>query len=185
MIEPERPGPGAQIHDTDPFATPESRRNPVRRLRGRLPAAVTLWTATDPGGGPAGLTVSSTLIVDGDPARVLGLLDPDSDLLAAAEAAGRFAVAALGTADRQLADRFAGLLPAPGGLFAGDGWRQTPYGPVPAGAVTWAGCRLDATRPLGWGSLVEGTVEHIDIGAGGTGGPLVHFRGRYRDLADR
>jgi 3-hydroxy-9,10-secoandrosta-1,3,5(10)-triene-9,17-dione monooxygenase reductase component len=185
VIEPERPGPGAQIHDTDPFATPESRRSPVRRLRGRLPAAVTLWTASDPDSGPAGLTVASTLIADGEPARVLGLLDPESDLLAAAEAAGRFAVVPLGTADRQLADRFAGLLPAPGGLFAGGGWRQTPYGPVPAGAATWAGCRLDATRPLGWGSLVEGTVEHIDIGADGTGGPLVHFRGRYRDLADR
>jgi flavin reductase (DIM6/NTAB) family NADH-FMN oxidoreductase RutF len=146
---------------------------------------VTLWTATDPGGGPAGLTVSSTLIADGDPARVLGLLDPEADLFAAAEAAGRFVVVPLGIAHRQLADRFAGLLPAPGGLFAGGDWRETPHGPVLAGATAWAGCRLDATRPLGWGVLVEGTIEHVEIGADEAGGPLVHFRGRYRGLAER
>ncbi|MFD0823065.1 flavin reductase, partial [Micromonospora zhanjiangensis] len=103
------PEPGGQIHHTDPFATPAGQRSPVRRFRGRLPAAVTLWTAP----GPAGLTVSSTLVADGDPARLLGLIDEDSDLWAAASAAGRFAVTPLGPGHRQLADRFAGLFPAP------------------------------------------------------------------------
>ena len=46
--------PGARIHSSDPFATPEQDKSPVRRLRGRLAAAVTLWTTP----GPAGLTVS-------------------------------------------------------------------------------------------------------------------------------
>jgi flavin reductase (DIM6/NTAB) family NADH-FMN oxidoreductase RutF len=180
VIEPQ---PGARIHATDPFAAPERERSPVRRLRGRLPAAVTLWTAADPGGGPAGLTVSSTLIAEGEPGRVLGVIDPESELFAAAEAAGRFAMAPLGPAHRQLADRFAGLMPAPGGLFVGDEWLHTPYGPVLAGLGTWAGCRLDAVRPVGWGLLVEGTVERVEIGADEA--PLVHFRGRYRELADR
>src|SRR5688572_6133036 len=112
------------IHHTDPFATPESERTPVRRLRGRLPAAVTLWTAPgapdpagpaalwtapgspDPAGpaalwtapgapgpaGPAGLTVSSTLIADGEPSRLFGLLDDESDLWRAISSAGVFAV---------------------------------------------------------------------------------------------
>jgi flavin reductase (DIM6/NTAB) family NADH-FMN oxidoreductase RutF len=186
VIEPQ---PGARIHATDPFATPEHERSPVRRLRGRLPAAVTLWTATDPDGGPAGLTVSSTLVADGEPARLIGLLDPESELFEAAEAAGRFAVAPLRAEDRQLADRFAGLMPAPGGHFANDHdgagsearWRDTPYGPVLAGLDTWAGCRLDGTRPLGWGLLVEATIEHVEIGSHVD--PLLHFRGRYRKLA--
>src|SRR5262249_30255481 len=69
---------GVTISPSDPFATPDHLRSPVRRLRGRLPAAVTLWTAP----GPAGLAVSSTLVVDGEPGRLLGVLDEESDLWA-------------------------------------------------------------------------------------------------------
>src|SRR5690349_22699220 len=99
------------IHGTDPFATPEEHRSPVRRFRGRLPAAVTLWTSYHPDKGEAGLTVSSTMVVDGKPGRLLGMLDDESDLWAAIEASGAFVVMPLGPADRQLADRFAGVLP--------------------------------------------------------------------------
>jgi flavin reductase (DIM6/NTAB) family NADH-FMN oxidoreductase RutF len=164
------------IHGTDPFATPDEERSPLRRLRGRLPAAVTLWTAP----GPAGLTVSSTLIADGEPGRVLGLVDDESELWSAIEAAGRFAVIPLAPRHRQLADRFAGLMPAPGGLFRGEAWTGTGYGPVPAELASWAGCRLDAARPYGWGLLVEATIEQVEIGTPEE--PLVHYRGRYRDL---
>jgi 3-hydroxy-9,10-secoandrosta-1,3,5(10)-triene-9,17-dione monooxygenase reductase component len=164
------------IHHTDPFATPEGDRSPLRRLRGRLASPVTLWTAP----GPAGLTMSSTLIVDGQPGRVLGLVDDESELWAAVEDAGRFAVLPLRPEHRQLADRFAGLMPAPGGVFANGDWRETDFGPIPAGVGTWAGCRLDAARPYGWALLVEGTVEHVEVGADDE--PLVHYRGRYREL---
>ncbi len=164
------------IHHSDPFATPEGQRSPVRRLRGRLAAPVTLWTAP----GPAGLTVSSMLVADGEPGRVLGLVDEESELWSAIEAAGRFAVVPLGGAHRQLADRFAGLLPAPGGLFATGDWRDAGYGPLPAGAGTWAGCRLATARPCGWALLVEATIERIELGDAGE--PLLHYRGRYRDL---
>jgi flavin reductase (DIM6/NTAB) family NADH-FMN oxidoreductase RutF len=190
------PLPGAWIHATDPFATPNPDRSPVRRLRGRLPAAVTLWTARTPvtggdgtgddsggGGRPAGLTVSSTLIVDGDPGRMLGIVDPESDLWWAVEASGRFAVAPLGPKHRQLADRFAGILPAPGGPFRGEMWSDTPYGPVLEGVGGWAGCRLDDARPLGWGVLVEATIERVSLGEDAE--PLVYYRGRYRGLPDR
>jgi 3-hydroxy-9,10-secoandrosta-1,3,5(10)-triene-9,17-dione monooxygenase reductase component len=169
--------PGAHIHSSDPFAVPEQGRSAVRRLRGRLAAPVTLWTAP----GPAGLTVSSVLVADGEPGRVLGLVDEESDFWDALSAAERFAVAPLGPGDQQLADRFAGLMPAPGGLFATGDWAETPYGPVPAGAGTWAGCRLDGQRPYGWGLLVEATIETIMIDDG-SAAPLLHFRGRYRGL---
>lgn len=172
-----QPEPGAQIHHTDPFATPENERSPARRMRGRLASAVTLWTAP----GPAGLTVSSTVLADGAPARLLGLLDEESELFAAASAAGRFAVTPLSPPHRQLADRFAGLLPAPGGLFTGSGWSETPYGLVPADASGWIGCRLDGVRPCGWSLLVDAIVERIELAA--DAGPLVHYRGRYRELA--
>ena len=58
-----------RIHDTDPFATPDADRSPVRRMRGRLATAVTLWTAGGDPVPPAGLTVSSTLVADGEASR--------------------------------------------------------------------------------------------------------------------
>lgn len=165
------------IHYTDPFATPEPDRSPVRRLRGRLAAPVTLWTAP----GPAGLTVSSAMVADGDPGQVLGLIDDESELWEAIETTGRFTVSPLGTGEQQLADRFAGVAPAPGGLFAQDQWQQTGYGPVLAGDRTWAGCVLTTHRRCGWALLVEGTVEQVTLGAEEPA-PLSYYRGRYRPL---
>jgi flavin reductase (DIM6/NTAB) family NADH-FMN oxidoreductase RutF len=167
------------VHSSDPFATPPPLRSPVRRLRGRLPAPVTLWTAVHPDRGPAGLTVSSCLVVDGDPGHVVGVVDDESDLWTALAASGRFAVSALDQGDQLLADRFAGLLPAPGGPFTVGAWRATPAGPVPAHLVAWAECRLDRSGPLGWGLLVEATIVAVTVGEP-AGEPLLHHRGRYR-----
>jgi 3-hydroxy-9,10-secoandrosta-1,3,5(10)-triene-9,17-dione monooxygenase reductase component len=168
--------PGGQIHSSDPFATPESDKSDVRRLRGRLAAPVTLWTAP----GSAGLTVSSILVADGEPGRILGLIDEESDFWSAAEKAGRFTVTPLTPADRQLADRFAGLMPAPGGLFATGDWAETPYGKVPQHAGIWAGCRLESHRPCGWTLLVEAVIETVETGPAAA--PLVHYRGRYHEV---
>lgn len=170
--------PGAKIHASDPFATPETDRSPVRRFRGRLAAAVTLWTSP----GPAGLTVSSTTIADGDPAKVLGLIDDESDLWDTISQTRRFAVVPLTESDQQLADRFAGLMPAPGGLFAHGEWTETAYGPVPASAGAWIGCTLDADRPLGWSLLVEATIAEVHVVHDAA--PLLHYRGRYLKLSD-
>jgi 3-hydroxy-9,10-secoandrosta-1,3,5(10)-triene-9,17-dione monooxygenase reductase component len=163
------------IHAEDPFATPEDQRSPVRRFRGRLPSPVALWTAAS-----AGLTVSSTVIADGEPGKVLGLLDEESELWEAVSATGRFTVTPLEPGDRQLADKFAGLLPAPGGVFSGYRWQPTDWGPVLEGRGTWVGCTLDEARPLGWALLVQGTLEQVAIE--GDRSPLVHYRGRYREL---
>lgn len=118
----------------------------------------------------------------GPAGRLLGLVDEESDFWAAASAAGRFAVAALHPGHRQLADRFAGLFPAPGGLFATGSWTSTEYGPVPADATAWAGCRLDSSREYGWNLLVEATIEAVELV--GDLPPLLHHRGRYRELAN-
>ena len=167
------------IHSSDPFATPEDAKSAVRRLRGRLPAPVTLWTANDTDGRPVGLTVSSIVVADGDPGRVLGVLDEESTLWEALRQTGRFAVIPLRESDGQLADSFAGLLPAPGGPFVGRHWLDTEFGPVLDGAAAWAGCSLDNARPMGWGLLVEAVIDHVEVAAGGDDGPLIHYRGRY------
>jgi flavin reductase (DIM6/NTAB) family NADH-FMN oxidoreductase RutF len=163
------------VHYTDPFATPEGERSPIRRFRGRLPSAVTLWTSP----GPAGLTVASTQIADGDPAHVFGLLDPESELFEAISEHGVFTVVALASGDNQLADRFAGVMPAPGGLFADGTWRETPYGPVPGAARSWIGCEVVGTRPAGWSVLVEGKLRDVEVAEAE---PLLYYRGRYRTV---
>jgi 3-hydroxy-9,10-secoandrosta-1,3,5(10)-triene-9,17-dione monooxygenase reductase component len=167
------------IHTSDPFATPEGQRSPVRRLRSRLPSPVTIWTAGDLGDA-SGLTVSSVLIADGDPGRVIGLIDDESELWSSIEAGGRFAVMQLEAEERLLADRFAGLLPAPGGLFRGESWDDTDYGPVLPGH-SWAGCVLDQARPYGWGMLIEATIQTVHLDPEGTTA-LAHRRGRYLNL---
>ncbi len=150
----------------------------MRRLRGRLPAAVTIWTAYGRDDRPAGLTVASTVVVEGDPGRLLGVLDEESDLYDAARSSGRFAVQLLRDGDDQLSDRFAGLLPAPGGLFAEGAWERTEFGPVRRGLTTWAGCALTQARQFGWALLVEATLVRVALGEDDVS-PLVRYRGRY------
>ena len=60
------------IHDGHPFATPESERDPVRRLRGRLGGAVSLWTAGVGTGPSRPHRVVIPAVAPGEPAHVLG-----------------------------------------------------------------------------------------------------------------
>jgi flavin reductase (DIM6/NTAB) family NADH-FMN oxidoreductase RutF len=164
------------IHSEHPFTEPESERDPVRRLRGRIGGGVSLWTTG--GTARAGLTVSSLMVAPGDPPRVLGLVDPDSDLFDAVQVTGTVVVALLGWEHRDLADAFAGVAPAPGGPFRAGRWRDTEWGPVLDGVSAWAGVRVDRSdHQVGWSVLLEGVVEHVEIGV--ETAPLVHRRGRY------
>ena len=167
------------IHSEHPFATPEPERAPVRRLRGRLAAPVTLWTSLDAAGDRVGLTVSSTLIADGQPAKALGLIDPDSDLWEAMVRTRIAAVQVLGWSHRALADAFAGLAPAPGGPFRMASWVDTGWGPVLSDASAWAGLRLVDAEPrrIGWAVAAEAVVERVEVGEDTP--PLVHRRGEY------
>ncbi|MFP5416617.1 MAG: flavin reductase family protein [Actinomycetes bacterium] len=162
------------IHSSHPFATPPEHRDAARRLRGQLASPVTLWLA-GVGAERAGLTVSSVLVALGEPARILGLVDPDSDLAHALDA--RFTVTVLAASDRPLADAFAGVAPAPGGLFRSTDFVATPWGPTLGVTRPWAGVRLESVRTLGWSQEVVGVIEHVQVEAEGE--PLVHLRGRY------
>ena len=165
------------IHSEHPFIEPESERDPARRLRGRIGGAVSLWT-TGTGAERAGLTVSSLLVAPGDPAWVLGLVDPDSGFFDAVTSTGTAVVGLLAWEHRDLADAFAGVAPAPGGPFRTGTWRDSEWGPVLDGAPSWAGVRLDRSgQDVGWSVLLQGRIEHVEIGV--ETAPLVHRRGRY------
>jgi flavin reductase (DIM6/NTAB) family NADH-FMN oxidoreductase RutF len=160
------------IHTEHPFR--DASPDPVRRLRGRVGGAVSLWTSGDP---PAGLTVSSLMVANGEPARVVGLLDPDSDLAEALRSSGRAVVQLLGWRHRHLAEVFAEVAPAPGGKFAQAEFVGTPWGVRLADADTWTGVTLEESRELGWSLLVTCRIDHVELGAGED--PLMHRRGRY------
>jgi flavin reductase (DIM6/NTAB) family NADH-FMN oxidoreductase RutF len=166
------------IHSDHPFATPEGERDAARRLRGRLGGQVSLWTA-GAGTERAGLTVSSLMVAVGEPSFVLGLLDPDSDLadlLRSGEDA-RCVVQLLEWRHHDLAEKFAGQMPAPGGLFAAAEWLETPFGPRLVDAETWADCVVQDIRELGWSVEVTCRIESADLGV--IDEPLLHRRGRY------
>lgn len=162
----------------DPFAVPEAERRPGRRLRGRLVAPVTLWTA----GGPehrVGLTVSSVLVVEGEPPQLLGAVDPLSELRDALEEQGRFVVHVLDDGDRKLAAAFAGTYPLR--PFEGADVEDTEHGPRIAGDRTIARCRLETTERVGHLDLVRGSVEHVEL-ASDPSRPSAFYRGRFRRL---
>ena len=171
------------IHGDHPFIPPESERDPIRRLRGRLGGAVSLWTAGQ-GTDRVGLTVSSLLISPGEPGHVLGLIDPESELADALRADEVVVVQFLRYPQRQLADAFAGQFPAPGGAFRlGEefgGWIDTDWGPLLAGASSWLGARTTGASPdtVGWSQLFDCVIEHIQLGDDNDA--LEHRRGRYR-----
>ena len=162
------------IHDTHPFADPDP--DPVRRFRGRIGGVVSLWTAGDDAS-RAGLTMSSFMLAAGEPARLLGLVDPDSDLADEVARTGRAVVALLQWPDRDLAEVFAGASPAPGGRFRSAPFVDTGWGPRLERATTWAGVRLESAVDVGWSSLLTCVVEHVVVGEEAQ--PLVHRRGRY------
>lgn len=172
------------IHTDHPFAMPSGDRDPLRRLRARLGGAVTLWTAGVGDGAreKAGLTVTSLMVGGGEPGVVVALLDDQSDLYEMLVRSGTAVVSWLRPADRDLAEAFAGLAPAPGGLFRLGEWEATTWGPRLTTSPTWAGVRLHG-EPVeaGWSMLVTATVEHVQVAD--TGGAddalLTHLRGEY------
>lgn len=160
------------IHSDHPFATPDE---PVRRFRGRLGGAVSLWTA---GSAPdrAGLTVSSLMVANGQPGSVVGLVDPDSDFFEVFEQTGLAVVHLLEWSDRSLADAFGGQAPAPGGAFTLAEFAASSHGPV-LPERSRALVSLSDSREVGWSLLVTAAIEDVVIADDRRA--LEHRRGRY------
>lgn len=172
--------PGGQIHSEHPFQTPADQREPARRLRGRLALPVTIWTAYG-ADGPSGLTVSSILVAEGKPSVVLGLVNDTTDLWEAIGESKRFVVHILDDSRRQLAERFAGSRPSPGGIFHGLVVQKGDSGPVLTDLPNRAHCTLFDTIDAGYQRLVRGLIQDVEVSD--LESPLVHFRGGFRGLS--
>lgn len=162
------------IHSSHPFPTDD---DPVRRLRGRLGGAVALVTAGT-GDDRSGLTVSSLMVAGGAPARVLFLVDPDSDLGESLAIGSRAVVQLLAWPHRGLAEAFAGTAPAPGGPFRAGAFTETEWGPRLADATAWASVTVESRRDVGWSLEVAATIDHVDLAEDVEA--LQHRRGRWQ-----
>ena len=161
---------------SDPFVTAREDRAPVRRLRGRLAAPVTVWTALSAEGAPVGLTVSSVLAAEGDPPEILGIIDPLSDLWDAVKETRRFVVNVLTSEHARLAERFA--LRFPGDPFADVETVATPSGPELGASATRVACTLLGSSDAGYGRLVRARMDELTLDER-TVRPLVYYRGTY------
>ena len=164
-----------------PFAVAPERRDPARRLRGRLVAPVSVWTAGRLPGG-AGLTVSSVLVAEGQPPRLLGLIDPTSAFWEAVQETRAFVVHVLAVGDRGLAERFSEIRPPIRGPFERLEVGESPWGPVLGGRRPRAACRLTGSTPVGYAELVEGVIEQLELPD--LEDPLAYLHGRYRSVQD-
>jgi flavin reductase (DIM6/NTAB) family NADH-FMN oxidoreductase RutF len=169
-----------EIHeDEHPFVTADAERDPVRQLRGRLAAPVTVITAGD-GSAAAGLTISSLMLAEGDPGTIHFLLGPSTDLAEAIEASGRMVVHVLSRADRDLSEIFAGRRPNPGGPFGGVRTAASMWGPVLERVPDRAFCSDVTTVASGYSLLVSANIDRVEVVD--LDDPLVYFRGAYRSF---
>jgi 3-hydroxy-9,10-secoandrosta-1,3,5(10)-triene-9,17-dione monooxygenase reductase component len=164
------------IHDEHPFADPEDLRDPVRRFRGRLASPVTVITSGPPEA-RTGLTVSSLVVAEGEPSRIFFLCGTLTDLWPAITETGGFVVHVLEEEHREISDRFAGIRPSPGGVFAGLDPQDTEWGPVIPSIETRAFCQFTGHTDTGIYALVDGIVDRVDLSD--LSRPLQYFRGRY------
>lgn len=166
------------IHNENPF--PQGADDPTRRLRGRIGAGVTVITAGDEDH-RAGLTVSSLVVIEGEPGRVVAVVGPNSDLYDIASATGKFVLHLCEARHAGLADVFAGIRPSPGGMFSGLNVTDTEWGPSIQTIETRAFCSEGTIEPLGWSGLLTGIIDKVEFGADPS--PLIHYRGGYRGLS--
>lgn len=167
------------IHDDNPFADDPGSRDPVRRFRGRLSAPVTIFTS-GAGEDRVGLTVSSLIVLEGEPGWIEAVVGPTSDLWDVAEETGRFVVHICRDRHRTLAEVFAGIRPNPGGTFSGVSVTSSDWGPVFEDIADRAFCTVTNRREMGYTGLVTGRIDRVEIAD--LDDPLVYFRGNYRSL---
>lgn len=168
------------IHEEHPFATPAEDRDPVRRFRGRLVAPVTIVTSGAPDA-RVGMSVSSLMVAEGLPGRAYFLVGATTDLFYALTETERFVIHALESSHRELSDRFAGIRPSPGGMFADLPVTDGEYGPEIDLLPNRLYCRyVGGDESSTYHVLAAGIID--DVAVRDMTDPLVYFRGRYRHL---
>ncbi len=157
---------------TDGFA-PDSDLRAFRSALGRFATGVTVVTARDAQGAPAGITANSFSSVSLDPPLVLWSPKRDSRRFATFAGASSFAVHVLARDQQAVCDAF--VRSADG--FAAAPWREGPEGlPLLGGCLAVFLCHREAVLPGGDHAIILGRVWQA---AHREGAPLVFQGGRY------
>ena len=148
-----------------------------RQVLGHFCTGVTIITDCDEGG-PAGFACQSFAAVSLDPPLVLFCPSRSSATWPRIERAGHFCANVLAAEQRGAGQDASGTQP---GRTSSRGvrWSPSPSGaPVLDGALTWAGCTVEAVHEAGDHFVVLGRVT--ELGAmPRRGQPLLFYRGRY------
>ena len=160
-----------------PAAAFDSRR--LRDVLGHFPTGVTIITAMDAEGRPAGFAVGSFTSVSLDPPLVAFLPARSSTTFPKVREAGSFCVNVLGSDQEDVCRLFA---TTGADKFAALGWGAAPSGaPVLDGASAWLDCTIDTVHEAGDHLIVVGRVHAL--GVVHPDPPLVFFRGGYGRFA--
>ncbi|QMU79984.1 flavin reductase family protein [Streptacidiphilus sp. PB12-B1b] len=185
----------AADHSADPAAGTAAAPGPgevgpeeFRAALGQLASGVVLLTAHDPEEGARGedigMTATAFLSVSLEPPLVLVSVREDSRMEETLSRVDHWAVSVLAAEQRVTAARFAmkgrvsdrllfAELPHERGAASG--------APLATGALATVECRTEQRIPAGDHVLLIGRVLSARI-AGPENGPLMHFRGQYRQL---
>lgn len=151
----------------------------LRSLLGHFATGVAIVTAVDETGERAGITINSFNSVSLSPELVLFSLDRRLWSLPVFERAEHYCVNFLATGQEEISNRFAGR---GNDKWAETGWTEGSNGaPAIDGALAHIECERD--RVIEGGDHLIFLCRVRDFSAGGTGEPLIYFRGRYHRLA--
>jgi flavin reductase (DIM6/NTAB) family NADH-FMN oxidoreductase RutF len=149
-----------------------------RQLLGRFATGVTVVTALDPSGAPAGMTASSLSSVSLQPPLVSICIEHSADMYQTLKQTSSFAINILSADQEALARRFA---EQERGRFDGIGFRRTESGAIVLDSVlAHIECEKFASYEAGDHTIYLGRVVG---GAPREGEPLLYYRGGYAGLA--
>jgi len=149
-----------------------------RRILGHFATGVTVVTTCGGEGQPTGLTASAFTSVSLDPPLVLVCVDHTSQTYPSLLERGRFAVNVLARDQQEVSRRFASTRLD---KFDGVPHRISALGlPLLDGALAHLECVTVRTHVEGDHTIFVARVERA---AGGSGEPLLYYRGRYDRLS--
>ncbi len=147
-----------------------------RSVMGHFATGVTVVTAST-AAGPVGMTANAVCSLSLDPLLLLVAFDNSARTLTVVRDTQRFGVNVLAAGQEALARLFASKRPET------EKFADVPHTvhdgiPVIEGVLAWVGCRLERLVAGGDHTIGIGAVEAAE--SGGTGDPLMFYRGTYR-----
>ena len=151
-----------------------------RDALGRYASGITVITSIDDLG-PIGFTCQSFYSVSTNPPLISISVQKTSNTYPRIRRAGSFAVNVLAQGQQHVSNQFAR---SGTDKWQGMEWSRSQAGnPVLDNTLMWLDCRIWAEHDAGDHLIVLGKVEEISLSDGSSEGPLLYFKGQYRQLS--